>query len=273
MEDEEIEKDNRFIVDGKKINAGKKSDKYSSSQYGKASGNTVCGCSLSRVLERKINKDTEKHIIIDYIPSAHQPNEKNPFPTAVSMLHSERTTFNSNVEKPKEKKVKEIEPKMIHLEEIQKGLYLGNLDLIEELDQIDECKIKTIINLSMSKLKTNQFVKRRYSRQVAIDGGFLVFNVTFKDVRAITSLQIKELVEQVNVIIETNIDRGNVLVVCENGINKGPVAVVGYAVTKNKCSVERAIDYIDEQKLKNYTQWDNLSNLHLRNCLRSLSPE
>ena len=83
----------------------------------------------------------------------------------------------------------------------------------------------------------------------------------------------KELIKQINTIIEINIERGGVLVVCETGVNKCPVAIVGYAITKKKFTFNDVVDYIDEQKLKKYDQWDNLSNLHLKNCLRALQPE
>lgn len=283
----EGEKDSRFVPGGKKNNASK--THWDRNYFkGLAFGNSVTGgvrrsciapAAYRRLVERKSNLDIEQHCITDYHAShKFSKNNKNPFPIAVSIAKEERIVCNLNATTKNKKKrahFREAEPKLIQLSEIDERLYLCNLDALEGGGAVVSA-CQTIINLTSTRVGRG-YDSMRYRMKYlgtgwGCDSGTIVFQPKFKDVRAITFGELRDLIRETSLMIERGFERGGgVLIVCETGINKAPSVAIGYAITRLNWTYDGAVDYIDALKLQQYDNWDNLTDVRLKNCLRALA--
>ncbi len=212
-----------------------------------------------RVVERKQNKDVEKHFIVDSIP-AEKWVQKNPFPVAVGPLYFDRTSRNEN--KPAKilrRKRKVSIPKMIHVAKIQQHLYIGNVESLDLIDSIPQSKIDTIVNLSQKELK---FGKK-----------YVVYGFKFRNWKTISFETFCNIIDKISDIIDDKINHRGVLIVCDHGINYSVAATVGFAITRHGWTYEDVVEYIDKRKLAKYDKWNNLTLNRLKNYLRSLKSQ
>ncbi len=272
----EEEKDSRY----EKVGKDDKGNKDKSRNDNFHLGNKILGGrdAHSRVLQRKINNDVQKHLIVDYCPAKSKGEEKNPFPIAVSYKGVENAKNSGKsaalIAASRERKIVKVkkEPiaRIIELAQIQKGLYLGNLDVIDDKQLLEQRNIQTIINLSKTKLKTLQSFYAKYHRIPEQYRDLHILSVSFKDCRAITSAELKNCVKETNIMINNALERGSVLVLCETGINVSAAIVASFAIVEKGWNYNDIVDYIDTEKVQCDQRWNNLTSLPLRNLLRTL---
>jgi hypothetical protein len=262
------------------INRGKTYDSYP----GRHTGNTTSsggrphgeGIWENWRYEKELNKEVEQKLIIDYKKlDVVRQYRKNNLPSSVALV--EKPKMNKQ-EAPKLISATKKKPnilKLINLPDIHKNLYIANSAVFSNIESIKN--MYTIINLSTHWKNIKSSDIWEYSNSYYIDKTIspwnqfkTVYNVSYNDTY-MKFKEIKEIMDTIMVIMNNNIDKYPVLIVCDKGVNRATSAAVAYAMTEKGFTFDAAIDYIDTVKLRNYTNWDSLTNTSIKNALKLLT--
>ncbi len=212
-----------------------------------------------RALYNKEYQNTAKYIIFDtHTVSTTKEIGSSPFSFGMSVLKRYRNVKNSQEKTKKAKGGIRKEAKLVFLNRFG-ALFIGNFEAITDANSLKQLNIKTVINLSTLRCRSNE-----------MGNDVEMISVYFPDVHSITFDQFLSLVAQVNEIIAQNKERGGIAIVCESGVNKAVSATIGHLLMQKLSTFEKALDYIDTKKLQKYKVWDSLTVVRLRNYLRAL---
>jgi len=212
----------------------------------------------NRIFDIGPNKQISKNIIIDsfYKPTSKSVQRKSILPNALSLNkpNTNKQQFSICKQKVADK------PRMISLFNICDRLYLGNICAVNDLHNLQTKKINNIINLS------DTLLSHTITNNVGYK--FTCHNITFKDNHTFTYRYFMLIINEVINIINNSV--GNILIVCNKGVNRSPSIAIAYAIIEKKMSYNDACEYIDNQKYKLDPQWNNLTNYHFKNMLKAL---
>jgi Dual specificity phosphatase, catalytic domain len=207
-------------------------------------------------------------------------------------------------------KLENNSPKFISLEQLHPNLYLGNTKSCEyntyghyTADMITDYNIKTIINVSgcylSGFLSPGQYGWNDYYRNGSAENAYdpehdltsssykcdylmkmgkttnptKMFNFTCDDSFSISYCNFKNFINKGIDLLDENLDKGGVLVICNKGVNRSASIVSAYGMFRKNMSFSEVCDYIDTTKLEKYPDWNNLSNHRFRNLLKLLKSQ
>lgn len=160
----------------------------------------------------------------------------------------------SNKKKTKKPKV----PRVIHLPEIYKKLYLSNYGFVDAGDHLkDEYAFEYVVNMSGDYVQNSKRC--------------MVINVNINDNKNISYHYFKkEILNIVRLIKEASEDRHAILVCCKAGTNRSVSAILAYAMLEKNMSYYDAIRYIVNKKKKSYCYWDSMTNMKFYHYLQQI---
>lgn len=158
------------------------------------------------------------------------------------------------------KNTKIDQPKFVSLPKISQNLILGNIDFANNETLVKQHNINVIINCS--------------NEQICSMSNIRIYNIEYEDTKIISYDTFMSIIKYTTGIIESfKNSEGNILVVCNKGVNRSASIVAAYGILhsdefKNASDV---INYIDSEKLKVDKNWNNFTNQRIKNLLLSLS--
>jgi protein-tyrosine phosphatase len=222
-----------------------------SSSHSRPSG----GLNLNRLNEKIINNDTEQHQVIDHhlimVPHIYR---KSTIQTIIS--NRKKTSTNPqtySIQKNKNKNKKEKIPRIVNLKMIANNISIGNLECLSESFLLKK-KINVIINVSKNVLC------RHRQRKIQ--------NIFYKDTKTLSYQPLDQAAE----IIDQN-EKKNVLIMCNQGVNRSVSIAIGYAILRKKLTFDQTYQYVESMKSKKYESWNSLTNPRIKNILKALSGE
>jgi hypothetical protein len=221
------------------------------------SGGGCPACINRRVVEKKLNQETERLHIVDIKPvKVISHYRKNFIPTLVPNIPKEKAN-QQLPEKVTTKLPKSLtDPQIVALPQIDPKLYLGNRELLNHPEQLINNNIKHIIDLSTDPQRNSYLCT---ANQFSFTDSHLFYS------------NFINLSKEINNIISEH--SKNILIICDKGVNASTAIIVSYAILKKGYTFTDAIDYIDTVKLKTYPYWNSLTNKRLKNLLKLLKSD
>jgi len=217
------------------------------------------GAARTRIVNNMIQKDTTLYNVVDNRPS-EQASRKSMKPTIVSYNSSGLEPLNKQRIVRKKRSIK-FRPRMVHLNKIHKNLYLCNYDYGSNEENIIDKNYSHIINLSGHKLKN---VHNGWNTHHMV-------NIALNDNRKISTREFKQIMEEVSKVLDNNLNRSNVLLMCNQGTNRSVTAAIYYAITRDAKNYQDVLAYIENKKEKSdYPYWDTLTNNKFKNLLLNI---
>jgi Dual specificity phosphatase, catalytic domain len=202
-------------------------------------------------------------------------------------------------------KLENNNPKYISLELLHPNIYLGNVAFCtyDSTNFFEIHNIKTILNVSGQILDNYIFSpndNKRYSWEFSNKNGNInfnydadndleisdykiikileenpikIYNFTCEDSLSVSYNHFKNFINKGLELLDENLERGGVLVVCNKGVNRSAAICSAYGMFRKDMSFSEVTDYIDSTKLNNYPDWNHLSNNRYRNLLRLLKTQ
>lgn len=216
------------------------------------------GKASNRVFDKTYHNAIEKYNVTDVVPAQLIFSLKSVNSVIISTVTDLNDKRNpQNEEKIQHKVFFKDVSRIVCLSNIHNGLYIGNLRASEYYDNLQNYRIKTIINCSDQKINL---------------GGINVIDIDYDDTLNISHKLFRNIIDKAVGMLDMELSKGNVLVLCNKGVNRSPSIAIAYAVlkTNNFASANDAIEYVDQKKMATDKNWNNLTNNRIRGLLRSL---
>lgn len=212
---------------------------------------------MTRIVEKSINRDTVKHLTVDYHSLETSYLYKKSSVQLIIPYDDGKTAVkkgNTHYSIKKYRKDRTDPPRITKVEALSPKLWIGNRTALNK-ETLSENGIDIIINFSSDLFSKTDL------------GLSQVHNIKFDDGRRVEYSQFTQIMSRVHTIIDQNLDQ-HILIACNRGSNRSVAMAMSYGIRKHSYTFERVCNIIDQAK--NDVSWGSLTNLTFCRILRQL---
>jgi protein-tyrosine phosphatase len=162
--------------------------------------------------------------------------------------------------------------RLVALPAVHPNLFLGNIEAAQNANRLQEHNIKVIFNYSDDQVRSivPQPVLSIQPVQPVQVYDFTYHDTMYHNTKYLDYDTFLKLVTASNDLLSKVISDGNILLVCNAGVNRSVSIAVGFAVSRGQSSA-KALHYIDMEKYKTDKTWNNLTNFRIRQLVNGLT--